>query len=59
MKMIRNGLKIDFKKTQNLAKNRQKAWAIAHENDQKLPKNRFQKNSKSSQKSSKSMDYSP
>ena len=30
MKMIKNGLKIDLKKSQNLAKNREKAWAIAH-----------------------------
>ena len=59
MKMVKNGLKIDFRKSQNLAKNRQKAWAIAHENGQKWPKNRFEKKSKFGQKSSKSMGYSP
>ena len=58
MKMVKNGLKIDFKKTQNLAKNRQKTWTIAHENGQKWSKYRFEKKSKFGQKSSKSMGYS-
>ena len=43
MKMVKNGLKIDSKKTQNLANSHQKAWAIAHENGKKWPKNSFQK----------------
>ena len=59
MKMVKNGPKFDLKKSQNLAKNGQKAWAIAHENGQKWPKIRFEKKSKFGQKWSKSMGYSP
>ena len=33
MKMLKNGQKSTWKKSQNLAKNRQKAWAIAHRED--------------------------
>ena len=57
--MLKNGLKFDLKKSQNLAKNRQKAWAIAHENAQKCPKIDLEKTSKFGPKSSKSIGYSP
>ena len=59
MKMLKNVLKSALKKFQNLAKNHQKAWAIAHENAQKCPKIRSEKISKFGQKSSKTMGYSP
>ena len=45
MKIPKNGLKFTQKKSQNLPKNHQKAWAIDHENAQKLPTIHSEKNS--------------
>ena len=55
--MVKNGLKLDFRKIQNLDKNDQNAWAIAHENAQNGLKF-VQKKSKFDKKSTKSKGQS-